>query len=70
MTDDQLADYFKAGFDQLHARIDAQPDGPRKRRAQRLVRIMHGAANELKDLAVDGGMIQPFSGGDPNKTDP
>lgn len=65
MTDDELANYFKVGFDALHARVDEEPEGYRKRRATQLVDRMHAAANELKHLAADGGLIQPMSGGEP-----
>lgn len=65
MTDDELANYFRAGFTELEARIDARPASNTRRRARRLVSIAHRAMDELKDLAVDDGAISTLSGGDP-----
>lgn len=64
MTRDELADYFKVGFDELEAEVAALGEGSVKRRAVRLASIMHRAAEELKELAVDEELIQPFSGGE------
>lgn len=70
MTSDELADQFKADLDELHLQIEALPEGATKRRAKRLASIAHGAPDGLKDLAVDGDMIQPLSGGDPKDPEP
>lgn len=66
-TPDELADRFKADFDDLHAMIEAEPEGQIKRKANRLARVAHGALDALKDLAVDDDRIQPFSGGEPKE---
>ncbi len=64
MTDEDLAQRFGIDIAELHAKIEALPDGETKRRARRLASILHRAAEELADLAAGGGMIQPFSGGE------
>lgn len=65
MTNQELVDAFAANISELHAKIEALPEGATKRRAGRLASILHRAAEELAELASDDGMIQPFSGGDP-----
>lgn len=65
MTDDEIADAFKAAFDAAHASLDAKPDDDFKRRATRYLKLMHGAADGLKELSVEAGLIMPRSGGDP-----
>ena len=65
MTRDELADRLKADFDELHDFINSMEAGDRRRKARRLVAMAHMALNEIKGMAVDGGEIQPFSGGDP-----
>jgi hypothetical protein len=69
MTKDQLATLFKIAFDELHAHVDAAPEGPLKRKAVRSLDAMHKHADEIRKLARDDGMIQPMSGGDPRKKD-
>lgn len=70
MTKDELADYLKVGLDELHAHIDAEPEGQRKRRANRLAKIAHHALDELKELAQGDGLIQPLSGGEEKPPSP
>lgn len=65
MTDDELADAFAANITELHAKIDALPEGQKKRRFNRLARVAHGALEQIREEALDDGMIQPLSGGDP-----
>ena len=65
MTHDELADYFKVGFDELHAKVDAMEDGPFKRKLERRVDAFHAAADWVRNQCADEGLIQPFSGGDP-----
>lgn len=65
MTRDELADYLKAGMDEYHAHVDAMPDGPQKTRYIRRGKLLHAAMDAIKGDAVDDGLIQPFSGGDP-----
>lgn len=65
MTDEELAAAFGINIAELHAKIEALPDGATKRRAKRLASILHRAAEELAELAADDGMIRPFSGGEP-----
>lgn len=65
MTDDELADAGKAFMDALHARIDAEPAGPRRRRAERNAAIAHQALENIREMVCDCGMIQPMSGGGP-----
>lgn len=63
MTNDELADYFKAGFDELDAKFDALPDSQRKTRAQKLTNSAHIALGIVRDMFVDDGMVHPDSGG-------
>lgn len=69
MTHDELADAFKVLLDEMHDQIEAQPD-PLRGRARRWARVLHGAADALKELAVDHGLVQPLSGGDPKPLGP
>lgn len=70
MTNDQLADYMAAGMTELREKIEALPEGSFKRKLTRLDRIAHGALTQIQEEVLNGGMIQPFSGGDPNKDEP
>lgn len=65
MDNDALADLFRDGILELHAKIAELPDGSFKRRMSRLANIAHGALETIQEGALDQGMIQPFSGGDP-----
>jgi len=64
LSNDELADATRALLDELHGRIDGLDD-PQRARGQRVLKVMHAAADALKDWAVDGGLISPTSGGDP-----
>lgn len=70
MTNDELANYLATGMAELRAKIDAEPEGFFKRKLLRLDRIAHGALLQIQEEVKDVGMIQPFSGGDPNKDEP
>lgn len=63
MTNDELADYFKAGFDELDAKLDALADGVIKRKAQRMTDAAHTALDAVRELFVVDGTISPMSGG-------
>lgn len=65
MTNDELADAFAANLAELHEKIAALPDGGLKIRSEELADVAHRALERLKKRAVDGGQVQPFSGGDP-----
>lgn len=65
MTRDELADHFKTGIEALHAHVDALPDGPAKARYNRRAMLVHALLDGLKGDAVDDGLIQPMSGGEP-----
>lgn len=67
MTNDELANAFKALFDEAHAKVEALPDGPFKSRTGELLSVAHGIMDRLRRRAIDQGEIQPMSGGDPNK---
>lgn len=62
---DDLANRFKADFDDLHDFVNSMPSGDQRRKARRLAAMSHAVMNELKAIAVDGNMISPNSGGDP-----
>ena len=70
MSNDELADAFRDLFDQLHAKIDAHPEGPLKNRAEALAGVAHRALERLKKHAVDDGVIQPMSGGEEKPQEP
>ena len=65
MDDDELANAFAANLAQLHAKIAALGAGSLKRRLDRLAKVAHGALEQLQEEAMNAGMIQPYSGGDP-----
>lgn len=65
MTDDELANAFAANLAELHAKIGALEDGSRKTRLARNADIAHRALENIQEVALDGGMIAPMSGGTP-----
>lgn len=67
MSNDELANAFKALFDEAHAKAEALPDGPFKRRTIERLNVAHEIMDRVRKHAVDEGEIQPFSGGDPSK---
>ncbi len=70
MTDDELADAFKANLDELHAKVAALPDGAAKSHFEAWASVAHRALGRIKRRAVDETLIQPFSGGpDDDKPD-
>ena len=66
-TEDELADALKATLDEIEARIEARPTGALQTRLKRAAAVAHRALYVLKLEAVDQGIIQPMSGGDPDK---
>lgn len=64
MTNDELADHFRTGFDMLHAKIDALPEGARRQWWEARLGLAHAMFNRLKGRAVEEGEIQPMSGGE------
>ena len=67
MTNDELAEAFKALFAEAHAKAEALPDGRFKKRAIERLNVAHEIMDRIRKHAVEEGEIQPFSGGDPNK---
>ena len=65
MTDDELADHFKVGIDELHAKIEMLPDGLERNWWRREAKLLHLILDRMKERASDDGMIQPMSGGEP-----
>jgi len=65
MTNDEIADGFKALFNAAHENAEALPDGPDKNRTLALLNLFHAAGNVFRSHCVDGGMISPASGGEP-----
>lgn len=70
MTTDELADALAANMTELRSKIGELADGSFKRKLARLDRVAHGALVQIQEEVLNQGMIQPFSGGDPNKDDP
>ena len=70
MTNDELANAFAVLVKDLHARIDALPDGQAKTKAQHQVAVIHELLNRLHLQFVESGDVQPFSGGDPKGPPP
>ncbi len=64
-TDDQLADVTKALVDEIEGRIAALPTGALKTAASLHMAKAHKQLNKVRELTVDEGLIQPFSGGTP-----
>lgn len=65
MTNDELADHFKVGFDELHAKIDAADESPRQEVFRVLANVAHRALDKLREKAAIDGIIVPQSGGGP-----
>lgn len=64
MSNDDLANAFAANLAELHAKIEALADGSFKRKLGRLARVAHGALEQIQEEAINGDLIQPFSGGE------
>lgn len=60
MTNEELKARFLEDFAELHAKVDALPDGPQKTRAQRLLDMFHKAGEIFLDHCVDLGEVQPL----------
>ncbi len=67
MTNDDLANAFKALFDEAHAKAEALPDGPFKRRTIERLNVAHEIMERLRKHAAQEGEISIESGGDPDK---
>jgi hypothetical protein len=67
VTNDELANAFKALFDEAHAKAEALPDSGFKRRTIERLNVAHEIMDRIRKTAVDEGEIQPMSGGDPSK---
>lgn len=65
LSDDALADHVRAVFDELHRRHDIMEPGAIKRGAGVRLLVAHRAMEILREHLAGGGVIQPFSGGDP-----
>lgn len=65
LTNDQLADQWKALLDETHARAEALPAGTFKHLVKARLEKLHVHVNRLKAMTVDEGTIQPYSGGEP-----
>ena len=65
LSDDDFATAVKAVVDELHRRVDARPDDVVKDALQYRLAIAHKALDVLRARAASGGVIQPYSGGDP-----
>lgn len=63
MDPDEIADGFKALFDQAHAIEDQHLDA----RGKALLRHFHMAGAIFRRHCRDSQVIQPFSGGDDDK---
>ncbi len=64
-SNDELADHGKAFVDEVEARIEALPTGALKTAASLHMAKAHKQLNKVRELTVDEGLIQPFSGGTP-----
>lgn len=66
LTDDQLADELGERVREAHRRINA--NGTLRQR--RLADAWHEVTTRLRDSIAGHGLIQPMSGGDPDKNEP
>ena len=67
MTNDELADAFKALFDEAHAKAEALPDGHFKKRVIERLNVAHEIMERLRKHAAQEGEISIESGGAPDK---
>jgi len=65
LTNDQLADQWKALLDETHARAEALPASTFKFLFKERLSKLHVHADRLKGMTSDEGVIQPLSGGTP-----
>ena len=70
LSDDELADAARALFDELHRRHDGLPASAFKNGVGRRLGIAHRAMDVLKEHLSGGGIIQPYSGGEPKPEEP
>lgn len=63
LSDDELADEIGDRVREAHLRINANGTA----RQRRLADAWHEITTRLRDSLAGHGMIQPMSGGDPNK---
>jgi hypothetical protein len=70
LSNDELADLTRDLFDELHSRQAEMPDGPVKMGAGRRLGIAHRAMEVLAEHLKTGGVIQPYSGGEPKPDGP
>lgn len=62
MTNDEIQQNFVDDFKELHANIEAMPDGPAKDRAEKLAVLFHKAGEALAKHLHEGGVVQPLDG--------
>lgn len=69
MSNDDLAEAFGKLLAELHAKVDALPEGQIKTKGQHKVALAHEALERVREHFAMDGQVQPLSGGDP-KTPP
>ena len=67
MSNDELANAFKALFDEAHAKAEALPNSRFKRRSIERLNVAHEIMERLRKHAAQEGEISIESGGDPDK---
>lgn len=70
MTREQRRDALRQHFEDMHAEVDALPAGPERRALRLLLAVFHRAADAFMDRLVQGGHVQPFSGGEEKPENP
>lgn len=70
MTHDELAEQGGAWIRAVEAAVEALDDGPAKTRLRRHARLVHQQLELMRDIAAEGSLVQPFSGGDPKPPTP
>ena len=65
LSNDELAQATRDLLDELHGRHEALPESAFRRGVGRRLGTVHGTLDVLREYLVDGGVIQPTSGGIP-----
>ncbi len=62
MTNEELKAVFVSAFTELHAKVDALPEGHNRTVAQRLLLVFHKSGENFADHCADLGEIVPLDG--------
>lgn len=65
---DQLADVMGEAIREAHRRVDTHHNPQLRKEINKHLKAAHAHLEKARNAAAGGGVIQPFSGGDPKPT--